>query len=239
MYVKTPTVEQFLVEQLERVAPGKYTLANVLELFKSRLRFSCTHLKGGRSHRYGLLGHKDYNLSIFTFPNGVTEIKCLYNCGLKIRSDEKELVRAFNELYDLPSTNSPAASEGFVTIKNGERIPIDPGPAPVYSDAYRQRIRESNDIFWKSIACGLESGRIKPSDSILGGVFPHPDPVEAPDSQVERGIAEALKQSKSKQVLRVQVVVQDSIPALEPIKTNTKIRKSRKASKTQSRKRGK
>jgi len=100
MEVKPQTVEQFLFEQLEKIAPGKYTLANVLQLFKSRLRFNCQHLKGRHSGATTAGLHKDYNLSIFTFPNGVTEIKCLYNCGLKIRSDEKELTSAFNELYD-------------------------------------------------------------------------------------------------------------------------------------------
>lgn len=233
MEVKTQTVEQFLLEQLEKIAPGKYALANVLQLFKSRLRFSCSHLKGGgrRSSLSGL--GKDYNLSIFTFPNGVTEIRCLYNCGLKIRSDETELVAAFNELYDFPSSNHPAASESVCRVlKNGERLPIDPGPVPTYSDEYRQRIRESTDMFWKSIEQGLENGRIKPNDPILGGIVPHPDPVEAPDSIVERGIKQAFVKAKSKPpVLKALVTVQDSVPALKPAKT--KIRK------TQSRKRGK
>lgn len=229
MEVKTAqTVEQFLVEQLERVAPGKYDIADVLQLFKSKLRFACNHLKGNSLR---LVGHKDYNLSIFTFPNGITEIKCLYNCGLKIRSDEKDLAGAFSQLSDLPTSNSRAQSE--------YRLPLDPGPVPVYTDAYRQRIRESTDMFWESINQGLKNGCIKPDDPVLGGMFPHPDPVEAPDSIIKRGIAEGFKQLKSKTVLNVQVVVQDSIPAIEPAKTNTKIRKSRKASKTQSRKRGK
>jgi len=95
-------------------------------------------------------------------------------------------------------------------------------------------------MFWKSITQGLENGRIKSDDPILGATLPHPDPIEAPDSIVKRGIARAFELSKSKPpVLKATVVVQDSVPALEPVKTNTKIRKSRKASKTQSRKRGK
>jgi len=225
MEVKTQTVEQFLVEQLEIVAPGKYALANVLELFKSKLRFQCRHLKGGYGQRIGALGYKDYNLSIFTFPNGVTEIKCLYNCGLKIRSDEKELSKAFSQLADLPTSNTRAQSE--------YRAPstINPGPVPTYSDAYRQQVRESTDRFWKSIEQGIESGRIKPNDPVLGGEAPHPDPIEAPDSIVERGIAQAFKKALRKPVLKAQVVVQDSIPAPAP--------DSKKIRKTQSRKRGK
>jgi hypothetical protein len=230
------TVEQFLFEQLDKLAPGKYTLANVLQLFKSKLRFSCTHLKGSRLTQ-GLIGPaKDYNLSVFTFPNGVTEIRCLYNCGLKVRSDEKELVGAFNELYDLPSTNTRAAAEVQRYSKGGKDVPVDPGPVPTYSDEYRKRLRESTDLFWKSLEQGLESGRIQSYDPILGGIFPHPGPVEAPDSQIERGIKNAFEYSKKRPpVVKAQVVVQDSIPALEPVKTNTKIRKARK---TQSRKRG-
>jgi len=221
--MEVQTVEQFLVEQLERIAPGKYALADVLQLFKSRLRFSCNHLKGGGRARSG---YKDYNLSIFTFPSGVTEIKCLYNCGLKIRSDEKDLSRAFSQLRDLPTSNTKAQSE--------YRLPIaDPGPVPVYTDAYRRSIKESNDMFWESITQGLLNGRIKPSDPILGAVLPHPDPVEAPDSIVERGIRNDFLRSKRKSSAKAQVVVQDSVPALKPVK---KIRKTRK---TQSRKRGK
>jgi hypothetical protein len=215
--MEVQTVEQFLFEQLEKIAPGKYTLANVLQLFKSKLRFSCDHLKGGAHSR--LRGpSKDYNLSIFTFSNDVTEIKCLYNCGLKIRSDEKELVSAFNELYDLPSTNSRASAEVRIRTKNGERIPIDPGPVPTYSDEHRRRLKESTDLFWEHINHGLSIGSIKPDNRILGAVLPHPDPIEAPDSIVERGIVDAFAQSK--------------------IKAVKKAIKTRKARKTQSRKRG-
>jgi hypothetical protein len=222
------TVEQFLVEQLEKVAPGKYTLASVLQQFKAKLRFPCTHLKGGKSPR-SLAGlGKDYNLSIFTFPTGVTEIKCLSNCGLKIRSDEKELTAAFNELYDCPSSNHPASAENVWLVKDGERIPVDPGPAPVYSDAYRQRIKESADLFWASIQIGLATGRIKPNNPILGAVLPHPDPIEAPDTIVERGIKNAFTRVKKNGFLKATVVVQDSIPALDPVKSNKKIRKARK-----------
>jgi hypothetical protein len=232
----TQTVEQFLVEQLEKFAPGRYTLAGVLQLFKARLRFACSHLKGG-GRRTSISGPgKDYNLSIFTFPTGVTEIKCLYNCGLKIRSDETALTSAFNELYDFPSTNHPARAEEHFLVKGGSRVPIDPGPVPEYSDAYRQRIRESTDMFWKSIQQGVENGRIKPNDPILGAVLPHPDPIEAPDSIVERGIAEAYQRAKSNpphHVLKAVVTAHDAVPALEPVKS--KIRKR----KTQSRKRGK
>lgn len=235
----TQTAEQFLVEQLDKVAPGKYTLAGVLQLFKSKLRFPCSHLKGG-GRRTSLQGpEKDYNLSIFTFPTGITEIKCLYNCGLKIRSDEKELASAFNELYDFPSTNRPATAERHFFIKGGKRAPIDPGPVPTYSDETRQRIRESTDMFCKTINQGLLTGRIKPDDPILGGVLPHPDPIEAPDSIIERDLKKfhyIRQRQKEMPLLKARVVVQDSVPALT---TNTKIRKSRKASKTQSRKRGK
>lgn len=231
MEVKTQTVEQFLFEQLEKVAPGKYTLAGVLQLFKSQLRFNCNHLKGGgRSRSLGTFG-KDYNLSIFTFPNGVTEVKCLYNCGLKICSDQKELTSAFNEAYDLPSSNTKASAEERYSVKGGKRVPVDPGPAPVYSDAYRQRVRESADIFLSVLKTGLECGRIKPSDPILGGILPHPDPKEAPESAVERGLKTAyVKAKKNKLIRTATAVVQDSVPVLEPVK---KIRK------TQSRKRGK
>ena len=42
--MEAQTVEQFLFEQLEKIAPGKYALADVLHLFKSKLKFPCTHL---------------------------------------------------------------------------------------------------------------------------------------------------------------------------------------------------
>lgn len=214
------TVEQFLFEQLEKVAPGKYTLASALQIFKSKLRFPCTHLKGGKSPLRLVGPSKDYNLSIFTFPTGVTEIKCLYNCGLKIRSDEKDLLHLFNELYDLPSTNSCATAEVQRYSRGGKNVPIDPGPAPTYSEATRQRIRESTDLFWKSISQGLENGRIKPDDPILGGIKPHPDPIEAPDSVIKREINRGFQQIKNKQpVLKgVVVTLQDSVSSLEPVK---------------------
>lgn len=222
MDVKTQTVEQYLFEQLEKIAPGKYTLANVLQLFRHRLRFPCTHLKG----RYGPPGHaKDYNLSIFTFPTGVIEVKCLYNCGLKVRSDQKDLIKEFNELYDLPTSNSKASAENVYPK-------ADPGPVPVYTDEDRKRIRESADIFLKMLVVGVENGRIKMGDPILGGNFPHPDPIEAPDSIIGRTIKFRHAALKNKPpVLKATAVVQDSVPALKPVK---KIRKR----KTQSRKRG-
>jgi hypothetical protein len=233
MDVKTQTVEQFLFEQLDKIAPGKIIpCESVLQQFKSRLRFPCSHLKGGGTAR-ALTGlSKDYNLSIFTFPTGVTEIKCLYNCGLKIRSDEKELKSAFSELYDLPSSNTRATSE--VMSKK-----VDPGPVPYYTDAKRQSIRESTEMFWRVLKVGLDTGRIKPTDLILGAVLPHPDPIEAPDSIVERGIKNGYKKMKSRKLLQAVVVVQDRIPEPKagpgkPIK----IRKAeRKARKTQSRQR--
>jgi hypothetical protein len=230
----TQTVEQFLVEQLERVAPGKYTLASVLQRFQSKLRFPCTHLKGGGTPRKYLVG-KDYNLSIFTFPTGVTEIKCLYNCGLKLRSDEETL--GFDELRDLPSTNTHATAEVQRYTKGGKEIPIDPGPVPTYTDAQRQRIKESNDRFWDYLQKALVLGHIKLDDPILGNVLPHPDPIEAPDTIIERGLKFRYVRQRAKKVLQATAVVQDSIPALEPLaQTNTKIRKARK---TQSRKSGK
>lgn len=229
MDVKAQTVEQFLFQQLEKVAPGKYTVAGVLRLFQSKLRFPCTHLKGGHVGRASM--RRDYNLSIFTFATGVIEIKCLYNCGLKIRSDQKDLIDSFNELYDLPTTNSPATSECHWLVKNGERNPIDPGPAPTCSDERRQGIRESNDKFLMYINQGLESGRVKHGDPILGAVLPHPDPIEAPDSIVERGII-LDHYMRNRKLAQAVVTALDKIPALEPVKT--KIRKC----KTQSRKRG-
>jgi hypothetical protein len=236
------TVEQFLLEQLEKVAPGKYTLASVLQRFKSKLRFPCSHLKGGRANgqiAFGVPPAKDYNIMVFTFATGVTEIRCLYNCGFKIRSDEQDAT-TLNEAYDLRTSNSPASSQTFFEVKNGKRLPIDPGPVPTYTDEQRRRIRESGEIFMEQLPKMLEEGRVKAGDPILGGVFPHPDPVEAPDSIVECGITREFHKVKGKQsAFKATVVCQDnSVPALEPVKTNTKIRKSRKASKTQSRKRG-
>lgn len=227
MDVKTQSVEQYLFEQLNKVAPGKYGLASVLQYMKEKLRFQCNHLKGR-----GVPGvhHKDYNFSIFTFPNGVTEIKCLYNCGLKIRSDEKELVSAFKELADLPTSNSPAKAEERYATKNGKRIPVDPGPVPVYTDAQRQRIKESGEIFLKSLQFGLESGRILPGDEVLGGIFPHPDPVEAPDSIVERGIKQAFAKVRGRKVLNATVVAQDKVPALKPVRKRKTQSRQRKRS---------
>lgn len=210
MDVKTQAVEQFLFKQLEEIAPGKYTLQGVLQSFKSKLRFPCNHLKGGgRSRSLGTMG-KDYNFSIFTFPTGVTEVKCLYNCGLKIRSDQG-LTSSFNELYDLPSSNSKASAEW-----SGKRN--DPGPVPTYSDEYRRRLRESTDTFLSVLLCGVESGRIQPGDVVLGGKFPHPDPVEAPDSIIEREMLQAHQKMNKKSELKT-----------------TKIKSRRKQSKTKSR----
>jgi len=225
MDVKGQSVEQFLLEQLQKVAPGKYTVAGVLEQFKAKLRFPCNHLKGGsRIIRPSGL-RKDYNLSIFTFPNRVTEIKCLYNCGLKIRSDEKELTEAFDYLSDLPTTNTKAATESLLKRNH-------PEPVPTYSDAYRRRIRESSDRFWNAVTEGLENGRIQPNDLILGGIFPHPGPVEAPDSIVEREMMRVYRKNK-KPAPRPLITVEDIVPG--QVKSFTKIRKTRKA---QSRKRG-
>jgi hypothetical protein len=237
MEVKPQSVEQFLVEQLDKIAPGRYTLASALQLFKTRLRFPCNHLKGG-GRRYSLLSPgKDYNISIFTFPTGVTEIKCLYNCGLKVRSDEKELVSAYNEIFDLPTSNYKASAEVITLMKNGKVIPLDPGPAPTCSDDHRKCIRESNELFLEYLERGLRDGRILPNNQILGGTFPHPDPIEAPESSLPRKIVERFRKMKQRQaILKATASFQDLIPALEPVKVNTKIRKARK---TQSRKRGK
>ena len=208
------SVEKFLFDQLEKVAPGKYTIASVLQLFKSKLRFPCTHLKGGgRVSPLRALG-KDYNLSIFTFSSGVTEIKCLYNCGLKISTADRDLVSAYNDLYDIArsqSTNFPASSE---------RRPLqDPGPAPTYTDAYRQRIRENSDRMIETLKANLEQGVIKPGSEILGGIFPHPDPIEAPESQLERSLFQAYKKLRSAPpALTALVVVQDQVPLLKPKK---------------------
>lgn len=219
------TVEQFLFEQLEKIAPGKYTLANVLQLFKHTLRFPCSHLKGG-NHRHA--HSKDYNLSIFRFSTGVTEIKCLYNCGLKIRSTDSSLGLAFKELYDIArnqSTNSPASAE----VKGGK---LDPGPVPTYSDAYRQRIKDSTEAFVKTIERQIELGLTKQGAAILGGIFPHPDPVESPESIIEHKMLQSFQKAKtSKPLLTAIAVVQNSVPALKPVKLK-KIRK------TQSRRKG-
>lgn len=236
--METQTIEQFLLEQLNVVAPGKYVLANVLQLFKSKLRFPCTHLKGGRRTH---ANSKDYNLSVFTYSTGVIEIKCLYNCGLKISSTDTVLANAFAELRDIAnreSTNSQASAEVRLVMKNGARVPIDPGPAPVYTDAYRQRIKDSNDAILAMLERKLSQGVIAECYPMLGGHFPHPDPIEAPDSQVERNMLAAHKKLKERnesfrKSVQATVVVQDSFPALEPVK---KIHKTRK---TQSRKRGK
>lgn len=55
---------------------------------------------------------------------------------------------------------------------------------------------------------------------------------------MERGIKNDFKKGKKAKLLKALVTAQDGIAALEPVKTNTKIRKARKAGKTQSRKRG-
>jgi len=229
------TVEQYLYEQLEKIAPGKYTLASVLQQFKAKLRFPCAHLKGGRQQApYA----KDYNLSIFTFPTGVTEVKCLYNCGLKIRSDETDLKSQFNDLYELPTTNSKASSE--VIPKK------DPGPVPTYSDEYRQRIKDNSEMFLVTLDKLIALGRVNLGDTILGGTFPHPDPIEEPTTIIQRGIAKQLWKSKvlkakkplnSTVIANPLVVVQDSIP--EPAKTDTKIRKARKTQSRQRKRSGK
>jgi hypothetical protein len=201
-----PAPDELVFQALQQIAPGKYRRLPIWERVKCRAR----HLKGG-GHVAG--PHKDYNLSVFRFPDGVTEIKCLYNCGLKVRSNEPGRREEFEELMDLmerSSSNSRASSEVC-----GKRNP--PGPVPVYSDAYRQRIKESTDVFLKTIQQGVESGRIKLDDPILGTVRPHPDPVEAPESEVERGIVNAFARTKVK-------AVKNSIKAKKARKTKSRRR---------------
>lgn len=217
-------VEQFLFEQLEKIAPGKYSLANVLQQFKTKLRFPCNHLKSGRGIA---TGYKDYNFSVFKFPTGITEIKCLYGCGLKVRSDEKGLKQEYQQLLDLPTTNSVAAAE--LTIPAGG---INPGPVPTYTDEYREQVQERERGVW-------EWAKTNPEEywkRYINISWNHPDPIEAPESAVERQIKMTLAKNKvTKRITGVKAVCQDpiGIPALIPVK------KIREASKTQSRKRGK
>lgn len=223
------TIEQFLFEQLEKIAPGKYTLASVLQRLKSGLRFPCTHLKGGKGR--SLTFAKDYNIAVFNFADRTSEVKCLYGCGLKIRVDSKEKPADFIELASLPTTNSVASSEVFKTVSSTRGVlPLDPGPIPTYTDADRARIQEREDGFWKW-------AKAKPEEyhKRFGNVdYNHPDPIEAPESVIPRQMKAALANVKSRPpVLKATVTFQDEgIPALEPVKKHTKIRKARK---TQSR----
>src|SRR6266403_1738451 len=145
---------------------------------------------------------------------------------MEVQTVEQFLVEQLNKLvpgkYTLASTNTKASSEWF--SKRG-----DPGPVPTYSDEYRRRVRESTDVFLNVLNFGLESGRIKSGDPILGGVFPHPDPKEAPESEVERDIHAAYARIKKRKATAT-VVPSNSTPV--------QLKKIRKR-KTQSRKRGK
>lgn len=241
-------VERWLLKQLQEIAPGKYVLAPFLQRVKSTLRNpECRHLKGGP----GSLVGKDYNLSFFTFVDGVSEIKCLFGCGLKLRSDVANK-NDWSELIDLlhGSTNTRASSEVVLRRNN-------PGLIPTYTDADRARIQEREDGFWKWAKANPEEYRER-----FGNVdYNHPDLKEAPESIIPRQMAnimakrpkplprpkltqdafEALRAShiatKSAPKPNLKVVYQDEgIPALEPVKQNNKIRKARKTQSRKSRK---
>lgn len=233
-------VEMWLFKQLQEIAPGKYVLASYLERVKPTLRFPCTHLKGGK---YLRTGQKDWNLSFFRFATGISEIKCLYGCGLKLRSDEGDK-DAWTELHGLfqNSTNTTAASE--INAKRN-----DPGPVPTYTDAARARIQERENGFWKWAKANPEEYRER-----FGNVdYNHPDPKEAPESIIPRQMEAALANVKSRPpVLKATVTFQDSIPVADGVdplldyardvtegrivQSVEKIKKALKARKTQSRK---
>lgn len=176
-------IEANLFEALQLIAPGKYRRIS----YEQRVKCPANHLKGGRTGRAPL--GKDYNLSVFTFPTGVTEIKCLYNCGLKVRSDEGRK-EDFEDLVGLmkQSTNSRNSSEW--RIKRN-----DPGPTPVYTDKDRQRIRENAEMLWKWLEVKTKNGE-DVSGYLAGSIVDHPDPVEAPESIVERQLKSTFRKAK-------------------------------------------
>lgn len=242
-------LEFWLFKQLQEIAPGKYFLAPILQRLKAGLRNpECRHLKGGRALTAFA---KDYNLSVFRFADGVTEIKCLYNCGLKLRSDSADKAD-FAELLDIArqSTNTVATSEIYATTTAKG---FTPGPIPTYTEADRARIQEREQEFWKWAKAYPEEYR-KQYGNV---VYNHPDPKEAPESIIPRQMAnimakrpkplprpkltqdtfDALRAAAAIPKPNLKVIYQDEgIPALESVKQNNKIRKARK---TQSRKRGK
>lgn len=120
---------------------------------------------------------------MFHFADRTSEVKCLYGCGLKIRVDSKEKSADFIELANLPTTNSVASSEVFKTVSSTRGVlPLDPGPIPTYTDADRARIQEREDGFWKWAKANPEEYRER-----FGNVdYNHPDPIEAPESIIER-----------------------------------------------------
>lgn len=201
--INAASIEPALFELLQTIAPGKYRRVS----YEQRVKCTANHLKGGRTGRLPL--GKDYNLSVFTFPTGVTEIKCLYNCGLKVRSDEGRK-EDFEDLLWLmkQSTNSSNSSE-CASKRN------DPGPAPVYTDADRQRIRDSAEMFTKWLATKIENG--EDVSKYLIADCNHPDPIEAPESIVERQLKTIF--------IEAEIAKFPEVP--EPCKTTVQKRKTK------------
>lgn len=246
-------LEFWLFQQLKELVPGKYTLSSVLERLKSGLRFACTHLKGGKRRAYGVQ-KEDYNFSLFRYATGVTEIKCLYSCGLKVTdADNKYDFLELQELFRGRSSNYPASSEIYAAMM---RPGFTPGPVPTYTDADRARIQERERKFWEWAKANPEEYRKQ-----YGGVsHVHPDPAIANQKNFsfvnhDKIVAEAYAFAEKINAKRaakaaikthvgplnnVTVVFEDEgVPALVPkkkISYKTMDKLIRKVRKTQSRK---
>lgn len=230
------TLEKFLFSELEKIAPGKYTLSNVLE------RTPCKqgHLKGGPIR--GGRG-KDWNLAFHTFPTGIRKIWCLYGCGLVVFSNDpntriewQQMFRAFED-----SSNRPSSCE--------LRPLMNPGKPREVTPADRERIRVSEEAIQAVIAKRIKDGTATRNDFFHEE--PHPDPRfrGEPTKSRDQLIKEAYdtvekfhakREAANAAMKGVQATVTcldiEGVPALEPAKKHTKIRKARK---TQSGKRRK
>lgn len=244
------TLERFLFNELEKIAPGKYTLSNILE------RTPCTqsHLKGGPIR--GGRG-KDWNLACHTFPNGIKKIWCLYGCGLTVSSNNSDtriewaqMSRAFED-----SSNRSSASE--------LRPLRDPGKPRVATEADRQRIRDSEAAIQAIITERIKSGTATKDDFFHEE--PHPDPRfrGEPNKSHDQIVKEAYDlvakftarrdaaEAASKGVqANLTCIDNEGVPALEPVKPKyapihfkqglpASVGERTKIRKTQSRKRGK
>jgi len=106
---------------------------------KKTPRSRCRHLKGGEASRWGVdiyggnkMGWlKDYSVSMHTFIDGKSRIRCTLGCGYEVWSDtpDKELWKSALRMVD-SSTNRRSSSEipYSIILKNGRRKHCDHRP---------------------------------------------------------------------------------------------------------------
>jgi len=79
----------------------------------------CLHVKGGNSRRAAQ--RKDYNLACHRFPDGITKIWCLNNCGAKWQEDEA----GWSEAVDMFEQSSNRESSSEIASKHIHSVVAD------------------------------------------------------------------------------------------------------------------